>query len=312
MKLIRLFLPVGLILLAYIVWSIGPAQLMATVLASKVEYILYALCLSIPAILVMTYKWNFLLKKQGISVSFWHLAQIQLIGLFYGNISPAKLGSLVKIPYLQKATGKTMPECSSSVIIDRLLDLIALCSFGTIGLLLLINYFAGFLYLVIFLFLGLVTGFFILMEQRYSKPILRVFYHHFVPASYKEMAKASFESFYKNLPKISDVLPVFLLSLLYYVTVYTQGYIVAHAFSIELPYLFFITATPIASLVGLIPITIAGFGTREATLVFIYSIYAIPPAATVSFSIVSYFTLAIFPALVGVLFTFKLLGDKNE
>ena len=52
----------------------------------------------------------------------------------------------------------------------------------------------------------------------------------------------------------------------------------------------------------LIPITINGLGTREATLIALFSVFGISAGTTVAFSLLSLFLLAIIPACLGGFF----------
>ncbi|RLG54948.1 MAG: hypothetical protein DRN95_08325, partial [Candidatus Hydrothermarchaeota archaeon] len=55
-------------------------------------YIFLGFLLWFFGLLIRTERWNYLLKKAGIKVSYFKTAKVYVSGLFLSNISPGKLG----------------------------------------------------------------------------------------------------------------------------------------------------------------------------------------------------------------------------
>jgi hypothetical protein len=62
---------------------------------------------------------------------------------------------------------------------------------------------------------------------------------------------------------------------------------------------------PLGALIQLIPITVSGLGTREATLIFLFSLLGIPAQDVVVFSLLLLFISTILPATVGLFLFLK-------
>ncbi|GAH09297.1 unnamed protein product, partial [marine sediment metagenome] len=67
--------------------------------------------------------------------------------------------------------------------------------------------------------------------------------------------------------------------------IYSQIYILGLSLDIEIPYLVFLMLYAIANIVAFIPITFAGLGTREATLIFLFSFFGVSPEKAVVISL---------------------------
>ncbi|MBS3090551.1 flippase-like domain-containing protein [Candidatus Pacearchaeota archaeon] len=310
MKLDKLFPVIGILLFAYIVIRISPAKIWFSLVNSDFRYILLALLLFVPIPLLQAAKWGYILQKQGIKVKFKNLLRLQLISMFYGEVTPGRLGTLIKIPYLCKETKKPASECSSSVIIDRLFDLVSVALFAALGAMLVLRKFAGFFYFSLAVFFGLLIAMFIFTNKKTSQIMLRIIFRFLVPEKFKEKARISFDRFYGNLPPLTKLIPAFLITLLVWSIIYTQSYLVALAFSVKVPYLYFITTFAIVTVISLVPITLAGLGTREATLLTLLSPYALLPEKIVGFSILLSVISIIIYSLAGLWFIFKIKKKK--
>ncbi len=73
------------------------------------------------------WRWHLLLKVQGIHLSFWRVLQLFMIGVFFNVFLPGAVGGdVVKIYYLLKETKGQQAAAFLTVLMDRLLGLIAL------------------------------------------------------------------------------------------------------------------------------------------------------------------------------------------
>lgn len=92
---------IGIILLFYLIYTIGIDKISGTFMKISPVYILIAILLTIPGLLLKNYQWQLILKKQNINVSFLKSLKLILIGRFYGAITPGGIGSYMKILHLK-------------------------------------------------------------------------------------------------------------------------------------------------------------------------------------------------------------------
>lgn len=296
---------IGILLFVYIVLRIGPEKIWSSFLSSNYFYILLAILFFIPMLIFQVWKWDYILKKQNIHLNFFYLLKLQMISLFYGSVTPGRLGSLIKIPYLCRKTKKPASECSSSVIIDRLFDFTAVALFAAIGAVLFLRKFVGFFYFTLLVFLGFLLAIIIFTNKKTSKVILKIIFKFLIPEKLKGKARMSFTRFYESLPSIIKLVPAFILTLVVWFTIYTQAYFVALAFSVRVPYFYFITTFAVVTLISLIPITVSGIGTREVALLTLLSPYHATPENIVGFSILFSIVCLIIYGLFGLTTVFK-------
>ncbi len=267
MKFSRWFLPsLGILLLVYVILKIGANKILLAFASANYSYLLLMFFLFVPMLFVQTAKWRYLLKSQGLKFTFSYLLRLQFISLFYEAVTPGRVGSFIKIVYINKRV-KNLGKSTSSVVIDRALDFLFVAFLAFLGSLFLIKDLVNVFYVIIAIFLLFVFGFIILMNKGAMRILVYLFYKVLTPERMKEKARDSFNEFYRNLPSVKAIFIAFFLTAVLWIITYTQAYISAKAFSINVPYTHFMLLFPISVLISLVPITVSGFGTREAVLI---------------------------------------------
>jgi len=301
----------GLFILGFVVYRIGPGTIYGALKHAQVRYLLIVPLVTLSVFLVQALKWNYILKNQEIFVEFRKIFKLILIGIFYGSITPAQAGGLIKIKYLKSYCQKSLSECASSVIVDKMIDLASLCFFVTVGLIVMGRHTTG-----INIPLFFVACFFVVLFVLYSKERLKRLFDilpfSFLPEKIHQSLRRSFTLFYSNIPHKKMLVVPLLLSLLSWLLVYTQIFLIAKALSIQVPYLVFIFVIAIATLIALAPITINGIGTKEVALIMILSVYQIAPERIVGMSLLNLGMCIYTPALIGGLLSIQQSEAKKE
>ncbi len=300
-KATRILPLIGICILVYLILRTGPGVILETFMKVDIRYLLPAAFLFFSYLCIQNFKWGYLVRKQGISLGFWTLFRIYIIGAFYGLVTPGRVGNFIRIRYMKNKTGKSTGECSVSVIIDKVLDFTALFVLAIIGMISLANYLSFELFAAVSVIsLALFSVLFIFVRKKTSRGITRIFWRLFVPKKMKTRAKDAFNSFYDNIIDFRQIIAPFVLTLVGWLFLYSSTYMIAISVGIDVPCTAFVTMLPIATLIGLIPITVGGWGTREATLVFLFSIFGVGSEMVVVMSLVavtiSYVVIAVFGA----------------
>ncbi len=254
-----------------------------------------------PILLCMqTLRWQLILRQQDLDVGFIPLFRLNLIGGFYGSISPGNAGTLLRVRYLATLCDRSIIDLSSSVIIDKLIELIILAGFASIGAIVMIKSMS----VQVILFIAITTialvFFFILITRHNSDGMLieRVFSIIF-PSSRGHSLRELINRWFHGIPTVSSLMVPFFLSIFIWLLIWTQMFIIAKALSMSISYWLFIALIPISSLTALIPISISGIGTREIALVPLLSVFGISPEKTISMTLLSLVWCAYLPALIG-------------
>lgn len=299
----RKFLPViGLAIISYIVYRAGPASIYGAALQADMPLLAAAALVFIAIAILQSFKWRMILMMQKFDLPFLYIVKLYMVGVFYGAFTPAKLGTLMRAPYLSRKTGRDMSECMSNIVIDKALGLATLFILGSAGSLFLIRRVSGLALVVVPAAVLFVTALALFTNRELSRKVLSVFYRILVPKSMKQRASQSFDSFYRHLPGFRKLLPVLMVTIFNWCVIYSQAFIISRAFGLAIPYHYFITLLPIATIVALVPITVSGLGTREAALVVLFGLFGVPAAEVVAFSLTTFAVGTLLPGLFALPF----------
>ena len=120
-----------------------------------------------------------------------------------------------------------------------------------------------------------------------------------------------FNAFYSDIPPLRSLVVPMLISLFGYFLFFVQIYIVALSFDIEVPFVDFMLIYPVASLIGLLPISVSGLGTREGALIKLFSSYSVAQEVTVAISLSGYIMTMLIPAVIGGAWALKYSRKKD-
>ncbi len=305
MKIKKILSVIGLIFFFYILYDVGVLKILSTIKNSNLYYLAFAVILTPAFILPLAFKWWLILKKQGFNLNFSYVLKLYYIGAFYGFITPAHIGSLIRAHYLKNKTKKGLIECASGIIIERIFDLFTIFIFAFIGALFLLKSSVGIISPIIVSFIVFLIAILIFMRKKRGMLFLSVFYNLLLPKNIKEKADNSLDKFYNSLPKLRKLISIFLITIISWIIFYSQTYIFAKAFYINIPFPIFVSLVSIGTIIATIPISISGLGTREFTLITLFSLFNISPESVVSMSLVSFVTTGLIEGALGLYFAFK-------
>lgn len=309
MKLKNLFSIIGLLLFVYIIYRIGLKELWSNLLLVHPIYIFINIVLVFVTFLIPTYKWMLLLRHQNVGISFKKLLKIYLISTFYGNVTPGRAGSWIRVYYLRDVIKKPLGFCGSSIFIDRMMDLLILLLFAICGIFLISKDYFWLLWPMILLFVGLVSGSIFFINRKRSLFILKFVYRYFVPKRFKELVKQNYIGFYENIPSLKKLVFPFFLSIISWMVFYSLPYVFIIALGIELNYIYYVFLYALSSLITLLPISVAGIGTREASLIVLLGFYGVTASDVV---VISFLSFIIFIGITSIAGWYLSLKWKEE
>jgi uncharacterized protein (TIRG00374 family) len=305
----------GIILFIYILWRFNIEKILS--LFSTINPLYSALCfLGIPIIFfVINIQSQMILTRQCIHVSFIYSLKNLLIGYFYGFITPGGFGAFIRAMYLKNESKTSLPKCISNIITFNTIDYITIFILGSIGGLFLLGQYP-YLFILILILLVVVSFLFIFfLRQKTSKHLFKKLLDTQIFQFIQHYVEDPIESFYEDLPSFKSLLLPFFVSLFSWIVFYTELYFIAQLFNIHVPYITFIFVLAITSSIAVIPISIYGLGTRDATLVALFSLYKIPPENTISFTLFWFTVFFITPSIIGAFITAlenKKLSLRNQ
>ncbi len=257
------------------------------------------LLLSLPVVIVVlgikSLRWQAIISAEGYRYSPFKAFRAYMASYSLGVVTPGRLGELLKVYNLRKdQPGIDVIMAFRTVVLDRLFDMFFLVWFGLAGV---IFYFkpagdimapSALLTSFLLSFAGLIFGNLILkfVRQKYFKANAALQFLHSCTAQMLSV---------QNLKS-------WLTTATAYAIYFAGIKILFMALNIPIN---MVETGFIISLIGLIlllPVSVAGFGTREAGLVYLLSFYAIDPETAISFSLLQFLTFFVWGGLAGLVF----------
>jgi len=306
-KLLKFIPIIGIILFIYLIYDTGFENIVNVFLKIPIEYYFFACLLLIPRILISTYKWWYICKKQKIDIEFFNLMKIFLISLFYGNVTPGGLGWNIRIFYLKKKKNITIGKGITNSLIDLTLGFTGGLILSLIGSILIIDKIPYLFPIILGSLIFNITSFTILMQKRTGTKLVRYFIRPLIPNKYKSKIDKSVESLYKDIPRLRDSIIPIILEIFVWIIACSQVYILSLAFNLAIPFFIFILLTAISVIVtGIIPVSVGGLGVREGTFAFLLlTLYNVDQSIGFSLALAGYLVKMIFPAIAGILLQIK-------
>jgi len=314
LKKAKKFLPlIGISILLYIIYTMDINKIINAFRSINPLFILGALALNFPQLIIRNYAWQLILKEHKIPIGFFASLKIFLIGYFYGSFTPAYSGQLMRMPYLKEKTGEPYGKLFINIIIETTVHTLSLYCMMFIGAIIVINLLPQVFYFVIFwlIFVALVILYFIKKErgQRFFDTLIK----YLAPQELKTHFTSFANTFYADFPSAKKLIVPAILGVLTWIIVFSQGYIVALALGLSIPYLLFLVLYPVANTVGFIPITFAGLGTRELTAIFIFTnLFFVPKETVFVLAIVGFIITDVFSGFIGFLLSLTEARKKEN
>lgn len=243
-------------------------------------------------IIIKAIRWQLLMKAQNIDYSLKDSILMYAASVYMGTITPGKIGEFVKVLYLRKDKhpfGKSF----ATVILDRLFDLISLVVLTYFGILLFYTIFKNAVTIVSIGFLGL---FFLAVVSIHKKKYIIGILEYCISNLFPNKNRSSaISDFYNGLISLNIIqfASAMLITLLGWAVYITAMYMLALSINIEITLLYLATCVAISTVITLIPISISGIGTRDATLVILFSFEGLSSESAIAFSTLILFLYAV-------------------
>ena len=244
------------------------------------KYFFTAVFLTIPFFSVKIWRWKLLLNRIDINYTFPEAIRTYGAGLFAGQVTPGQLGELIRGVFLARR-GYDLSLSTGSVILERFLDLLLLLILVIPGVVV----FLGFK--IIHIFLSIIfVGVLLVLIIRFGGWLKRVNHLNsikFLDSLLSRIKNASNTMILaiKNRRTAELVVLSTVLALVLYLF---RLYFLLLALDLSLPLINFIFGVAFASVAGLLPISVAGIGIRDAALILVFLHAGQPAEGAVAFS----------------------------
>ena len=300
---------VSLLAVAYVIHTYDWVKVWGNVQTMNFWWLLAGLVCFIPTLLVVSWRWRMLLGVHGVHMRFWRVFELTMIGQFFSAFLLGTTGGdVIKIYYVARAVPDRKTAVGFTVIVDRVIGMIALLLFGialTITQLpLLFSQHATkvctlLFYLIAF---GGIAGSVLACfgPALLQHPAIRSLAQRLPLAHHGTKLLAAYErtarAFGINVIALIGSLPSHICMTL-------MGYCVMNALGMSVPLLVFCAIVVIVNLLIALPISISGIGWREWLFISFFGLVHIDQDHATAFSL-TYFVLTVVWSMAGGPFYF--------
>lgn len=287
-KKFKIFLQIlGPLIFVYILTKIDYNLLLKEVKLFKWHFLIFALGLMVLEIIIRTLRWQIVLSSLDISLSFKEGIALHWLGLFIANITPGHLGEVIKV-YFLKNKGYSAFRSLFSIVLDRIADISVLLFFGLLIFIFFLESIGLYILIIgIFLVAGIIFVCLLLNQKSFIHKFFSKIIQKIFSVDFNKYGRLSLNRFWQGIKKLKKEAIVAFLS---YLTIswflyFLCRYVIAQALGLPLTFIDIIIISTVVAIVCILPISIAGIGTREATMIYLFSFFGLNKEVAVLFAL---------------------------
>lgn len=250
------------------------------ILKSNLIFILLSILLLLITLIIIIFRWLFIVRTLHSSAGFKDSLSSVMSACALNSVLPSKLGDFFKVYYFKD---KGISKMVGAVFTERVFDIISMAFLLFIGSIILNKLIFIYISLLIMLIAFFTLSIFYVMRKKIRKFNNQLFSN--ILYSINWIIKRPTKAFV-----------LFMFSLLIWFCSVMQIYFLFLAVSVYVDFVYFSAAIIISIFISLIPVTIAGMGTREGAIIYLFSSFAANEnllAAGLLFSFFRYWFLSI-------------------
>lgn len=272
------FLSVGLL-----IWLISRQnwdQILQTLIRIPIWTIIIVLLLNFVGQLLNTLRWSILLNAQDIHISIWQLIKIVLAGAFASNFLPSTIGGdvirLIKINQFSQNQGLNI----ASIVLDRFVNVVAFLTILPFSISIWPQVVAD-------------KNTQLMMMARLNLSVIKKWFQN----SWQQFITA-----YKNwAQKPWVVFQAFVVSWFSIFVIFIGLWLLNLGLDIQVKLVQVMGISALSYFITMLPISINGYGLREVSITFFYTLIGVSPDQAAIFAVLSRF-LILFATLPGAFF----------
>jgi uncharacterized protein (TIRG00374 family) len=252
------------IVIAAIYWA-GPAKVWAVLSKTDIRFVAAAVSFAIPMVLIKGIRWKTLLNSYDVDITLRDSTGMYAIGMVLSAVTPGRIGDMIKIILLIKR-GCSIGRSIACNILDRLFDVAFVLLAGYGGMWYFSGRFASQLYVVnVIGVIALALLLVIILKRHLIKKLAT----KLIPTQYRSAAKESWNEikgvFWKN-EKGRFLLLVFWTIVFWLIQLFAI-YLCSLSLGLDISFIYLSACAMVATALSLLPITVAGIGTRDAVFI---------------------------------------------
>ena len=275
----------GFVLLYFVVRKLDFSLMRENLSLIRTWKIFAGLAILLLVYLIKTYRWLTINEVFGIKSRYGVLLLYFLFSGLLSSITPGRLGEFSRIWFLQKGYKSGIMVSTSSVLLDRIWDVLTLSMVAWICLILYISRFTIEWYTLVLtalIFLFSLTT--IIFPGIIFRPAIRM--------AGRRPIRKELEYIYSvwGKKRARLLVPGFSTSIIAFAMLASIPVMLSADLDAPVHYGASVTAVSISNILSFLPVTVAGFGTREFIFTMVWSAQSYPAVIAVSVSFIYFIT----------------------
>ena len=294
------------LLILLLTFQVRPSEISREMAESDLRWIFLAGALHIIGLLISAYRWRLLLHAQNVEAPILDLIQSYLIGGFFNNFLPTRVGGDIYRMVDSKKYSGSLLRPFAVIIVERLSGVYAMLLIGITA----VAFYPRFQEvkaLAIALFSLAIVGFLGLLifygSDRFGDWLKRITGK--LPEKWSTKLLSMFEAFWYFSRSRGVLVGTFVLGLLLQINVIVYYYFIALGIHMPISFQEAAIVMPILICIQLLPLTPNGIGVREFSYIYLLKPFAVSKALAVAFSLWDYILTFFYGLIGGVLYLFK-------
>lgn len=281
---------IGITIIFFIVLfkKISINELMNAIASINLYYFLLSILLVPLLYIIRTYRWSILLKSVEINRPFIELLRVLIIGVFYGLITPGRIGEMARAYYLDEKKSVTL----STILMEKLIDILSLTILSCLTLIFFFHEYTLLSYTIIVGALAAVLSIYLFI----NKDLIAIFVKP-LKIKYNDVQRYT-DSFLKLRRDRGALIKTITLAFIYYFINYILAILILYSFGAKT---FAVVTLPLIILMGNFPITLSGLGVRESIAAICFVLVGESGSNGVLFSLLLFLTITLMPGIIGYL-----------
>ncbi len=229
--------------------------------------------------MIKSYRWLLINRAFGVNGRYQTFLAFFLFTGFLGTITPGRLGEFAKIWLIRNHCKAGITVSTSSVLLDRIWDVLILSMVGGISLMLIFSQFIIDWYTIVIIgLIFLIALTIIIFPGILFRPALALAGNR----PFRKELSQIYEIWKKNRVKL--MIPGFSTSLIAFGMLAVIPVMFSTDLNVMISYGTSVTAVSISNILAFLPISIAGFGTREFVFTRVWSMHSHPAEIAIAIS----------------------------
>lgn len=266
---------ISLLILAILYWKIDLTSLAEVFRDCDLFWMIISLGMVIPITLFTALRLQFLMPPHS-TLSFWEANRLILAASSLNMVLPSKAGDIAKAYFMRDRGHLNGSLALSLVVFEKACDMLSLLLWCLFGLWLYPQKDAFFWLMTLCIFAGLAAGLLLLSSTSFANVFFslgQTLAPKKVKLRFKQLQVAWSEMHAYFWRDRRQLLKVTGISVFIWLLHLLQIWFFILALNAWVPFLTNLALSPLAILAGLLPLTFAGVGTRDAALVVLYAPY---------------------------------------